>query len=175
MQFNMMRSRSAEREPARLWRWLMLIFGVNVLLVLFGFLVPAGNDQINIAAVQHLLRSQESIGRNLRPTVAYVETEEPLSPEARESLVAFASFANVNLRWLGDDALMALEAERNIDDGGYIFSLSAPVHGLIFSSIDTETSAFAGGSSAQLVFFHWMGVSEVWREQEVPRAPASGT
>lgn len=167
--------RDTAREPARLWRWLMLIFGLNVLLVLFGFLVPAGNDQINIAAVQHLLRSQESIGRTLRPTVAYVQTEEPLSPEARESLIAYASFANVDLRWLGDDALMALEAERNIDNGGFLFSLSAPVHGLIFSSIDTETSAFAGGSSSQLVFFHWMGVSEVWQEQEVSRAPASDT
>ncbi len=89
-----------------------------------------------------------------------------MSPEARESLEAYASYGYVDLRWLGDGARMALEAERNLYDGGYIFSLSAPTHGVIFSSIDAETSVSAGSESSRLVFYHWMGVSEIWQERE---------
>lgn len=61
---------------------------------------------------------------------------------------------------------MALEAERNIDNGGYLFSLGAPRHGVIFSRIDAETHVSSGSKSSELVFFHWMGVSEVWQERQ---------
>lgn len=159
-------SRAINRGSRNLWRWLTIIVGVNVLLIAGGFLVPAGDDQINIAAIQHLLRSQGVGQRGFRPTVAYVRTQEPVSPDAREALSAFGSYLNVEIRWLGDDALMALEAERNIDRGGYLFSLSAPSHGVLFSSIDAETSVTTGGGRSELVFFHWMGVSQVWRERD---------
>ena len=156
-----------DRSSVSLWRLLAVIIGANVLLVIFGFLVPAGDDQINIAAVQHLLRSEGLIEQRRRRTVVYVRTEEPLSPEARESLEAYASYGYVDLRWLGDEARMALAAERNLYDGGYIFSLSAPSHGVIFSSIDAETHESSGSGSSRLVFYHWMGVSGIWQEREV--------
>jgi hypothetical protein len=162
-------SRDPERNPVGLWRWLLAIIGLNVLLVLFGFLVPASDEQIYVAAVQHLLRSEESIGQSFRPTVAYVRTEEPLSPAARESLDTYASSSNVDLRWLNDVASMALEAERNIENGGYLFALGAPSHGILFSNLDAETHANSGGGSSELVFYHWMGVNEIWQEREVPR------
>ncbi len=160
-------SQNTGRSSISLWRWLTLIIGANVLLIVVGFLVPAGNDQINIAAVQYLLRSEGLVEQRRRRIVAYVRTEEPLSPEARETLATYGSYVSVDLRWLGDDTLMALEAERSIDNGGYLFSLGAPSHGVIFSSIDAETHVSSGGGSSRLVFYHWMGVSELWQEREV--------
>ncbi len=155
-----------KRSALSLWRWLLVIIGVNVLLIVVGFLVPATDDGIYVAAVQHLLVSDESIGRRLRPTVAYVRSEEAVSPEARETLLAYAPYVNVRLRWLTDEASMALEAERSIDNGGYLFSLGAPRHGVIFSSIDAETHVTSGSKRSELVFLHWMGVSEVWQERQ---------
>lgn len=154
------------RSSTGLLRWVAVIIGVNVLLVALGFLVPAGDDQIHIAAVQHLLRSEDSIGQSFRPTVVYVRAETELSPAARETLVAYASYANVDLRFLGDDALMALEAERSIERGGYLFSLGAPGHGIVLSSIEVETQANAGSRRSELVFYHWVGVSELWQERD---------
>lgn len=155
-----------KRSAFSLWRWLLVIIGVNVFLMVAGFFFPAGDDGVYVATVQHLLVSDESIGRRLRPTVAYVRTEEAVSPEARDALIAYAPYVNVRLRWLTDEASMALEAERNIDSGGYLFSLGAPRHGVIFSRIDTETHVSSGSKSSELVFFHWMGVSEVWQERQ---------
>ncbi|NNC65420.1 MAG: hypothetical protein HKN84_11590 [Gammaproteobacteria bacterium] len=162
-------SHDTGRTPVSLWRWLLAIVGVNVLLVLLGFFIPASDEQVYAAAVQHLLRSEGLIGQSRRPTVAYIRTEEPLSLEVRESLTAYASSSNVYLRWLNDVASMALEAERSIENGGYMFSLGAPNQGVILSGLDAETHVMSGGGSSELVFYHWMGVCEVWRERELPR------
>lgn len=157
-----------ERSTAGLWRWLAIIAGVNVLLVVLGFFVPASDEQVYVAAVQHLMRSEGLTTRNRRPTVAYIQTEEPLSADARDSLTRFASSANLYLRWVNGLASMALEAERNIENGGYLFTLGPPRHGFVSTTIDTETHVVMGGGRAQLVLYHWMGVSEVWGETELP-------
>jgi len=167
----MTNSRDIQQHPTRLWRWLLGIVGANVALIMFGFLVPASDEQIYVTAVQHLLRAEGLTSQSRRRAVAYVQTEEPLSADARESLTEFAAYAGVRLRWVNDMASMALEAERNIESGGYLFVLGAPRRGFIFSNLDAETHVVMGGGRSQLSFFSWMGVSEVWQEREIPRVP----
>lgn len=151
-------SRSVQRESAGLWRWLLGVLGTAVFLVLGGFLVPASDEQVHSAAIQHVLRSR--IGY---PTTAYVWTEADLASEVREQLTAFASDWNVYLLWESEFSSLPPDFVESVED--YVrVSFGLPDRGFGFTRLRAGVSSGVGGRVSEIVFFHWMGICEVWKE-----------
>ena len=151
-------SRSSERKSAGLWRWLLGILGANVLLVLGGFLVPASDERVHSAAIQHLLRSQLGY-----PTTAYVWTEANLTSDVREQLTAFASEWNVYLLWESEFSSLPPDFVESVENSVRV-SFGIPDRGIGFTRLRTGISSGVGGRVSEIVFLHWMGICEVWKE-----------
>jgi len=151
-------SQSNGRKSAGLWYWLLGILGANVFLVLSGFLVPASDERIHSAAIQHLLRSQLGYA-----TTAYVWTEASLTSEAREQLTAFASERNVYLLWEGEFSSLPPDFVESVENSVRV-SFGIPNRGVGVTRLRAGISSGLGGSVSEIVFFHWMGICEVWKE-----------